>query len=151
MTENELVEKFKSENITLAPLGKRFIAYAIDDFIVAVLMCVAFSSAISAASSSEESLQMLFEYLTPHFIAVKIVYQTFFVYLYGATIGKMAVKIRVIYIHNIEKPGFYLSVIRSITRVISEAVLFIGFLWAFKNSKRQTWQDITAQTLVVNA
>ncbi|MDR3178069.1 MAG: RDD family protein [Campylobacteraceae bacterium] len=151
MTEEELVKKFESENITLASFNKRFVAYAIDDCIVAVLVCMAFWDMILEASFSEESLRMTLEYLTPYFIVTKIVYQAFFVYLYGATIGKIAVKIRIICIHNAQKPTFYLSCVRSVTRVVSEIVLFIGFLWAFKDDKRQTWQDAAAQTLVVNA
>ncbi|MDR1554512.1 MAG: RDD family protein [Campylobacteraceae bacterium] len=151
MTEEELIKKFESENITLASFTKRFIAYAIDDFIIAVLMCMSFAGIISTASSSEENLQMVLEYLTPYFIIAKIVYQSVFVYLYGATIGKIAVKIRVIYINSGEKPNFYISFIRSVVRIVSEAILFIGFLWAFKDSKRQTWQDVAAQTLVVDA
>ncbi|MDR2342820.1 MAG: RDD family protein [Campylobacteraceae bacterium] len=150
MTEDELVEKFKSEKITLAPFSKRFVAYAIDDFVVAFLVFIAFAGTISEASSSEENLQMVLEYLTPYFIIVKISYQMIFVYMYGATIGKIAVKIRVIYFYSGEKPNLYISLVRSVTRVISEAVLFIGFLWALKSDKRQTWQDVAAQTLVVN-
>ncbi|MDR0579848.1 MAG: RDD family protein [Campylobacteraceae bacterium] len=151
MTEEELVRKFESEKITLAPFSKRFVAYAIDDFIVAVLAFMAFASIISEASSSEESLRMVFEYLTPYFIIIKIAYQTIFVYLYGATIGKITVKIRIIYIYSAKKPDFYISFIRSVARIVSEAILFIGFLWAFNSNKKQTWQDVAAQTLVVNA
>jgi uncharacterized RDD family membrane protein YckC len=150
MTEDELVKKFESEKITLAPFSKRFVAYAIDDFIVAFLVFIAFAGTISEASSSEENLQMVLEYLTPYFVIVKIAYQMIFVYMYGATIGKIAVKIRVIYFYSGEKPNLYISLIRSVMRVVSEAVLFIGFLWAFKGNKRQTWQDVAAQTLVVN-
>ncbi|MDR1461485.1 MAG: RDD family protein [Campylobacteraceae bacterium] len=151
MTEDELVKKFESGNITLAPLSKRFIAYAIDDFIIAVLMYIAFNDTIFAIGSSKESLQAFFQYLTPYLIIAKIVYQAFFVYLYGATIGKMAVKVRVIYIHNGERPDFYMSFVRSVIRVVSETVFFIGFLWAFASNKRQAWQDVVAKTLVVNA
>jgi uncharacterized RDD family membrane protein YckC len=151
MTEEELVEKFESEKITLAPFSKRFVAYAIDDFIVAVLVFIAFAGTISEASSSEENLQTVLEHLSPYFVIVKIAYQMIFVYLYGATIGKIAVKIRIIHMYSVAKPNIYTSFVRSFVRIISEAVFFIGFLWAFKGNKRQTWQDITAQTLVVNA
>ncbi|MDR1285024.1 MAG: RDD family protein [Campylobacteraceae bacterium] len=151
MTERELIKKFESKNITLASFGKRFIAYTIDDFIVAALICIAFSDFVFAANSFKESLWIFVEYLSPYIVAVKIIYHTFFVCLYGATIGKMVVKIRVICIYNGETPDFYMSLIRATVRVISEAFLFVGFIWAFVNNKRQTWQDIIAKTLVVDA
>ncbi|MDR2790557.1 MAG: RDD family protein [Campylobacteraceae bacterium] len=151
MTEEELVEKFKSENITLSPLYKRVIAHAIDEFIIACFMFFAFYGMLEAASSSEEALSALVEYLAPYIVLMKIIYQTFFVRLYGATVGKTLMKIRIISMIDGQNPNIFLSLIRANMRILSEAVFFIGFLWALNGFKKQTWEDIGARTLVVNA
>ncbi|MDR2080963.1 MAG: RDD family protein [Campylobacteraceae bacterium] len=151
MTEEELVEKFKSENITLSPLYKRVIAHMIDEFIVACFVFFAFYDILGANAQNSEALSVIIEYLAPYIVLMKIIYQTFFVRFYGATVGKIAVKIRVISTIDGQNPNVFLSLVRANMRILSEAVFFIGFLWALKNFKKQTWEDIGAKTLVVNA
>ncbi|MDR2100749.1 MAG: RDD family protein [Campylobacteraceae bacterium] len=152
MTEEELIRKFQIEKITLSPFYKRIIAYAIDDFIIACFIFFAFHNMLAAANAqNEEALSALIQYLAPYIILLKVIYQAFFVWIYGATIGKMAVKIRVISTIDGQNPNILLSLVRSNIRIISEAVFFIGFLWALKNFKKQTWEDIAAKTLVINA
>ncbi|MDR0762428.1 MAG: RDD family protein [Campylobacteraceae bacterium] len=152
MTEKELVEKLESENITLASLYKRAAAHIIDDVIITFFVFFAFNDAFKTINmSSFEEISALMYYLSPYIILMKIAYQAFFVWMYGATAGKMAVKIRVISIINGQRPNILFSLIRANIRIISEAVFFIGFLWALNCFKRQTWEDIGAKTLVVNA
>jgi uncharacterized RDD family membrane protein YckC len=151
MTEEELVEKFESENITLSPLSKRAAAYVLDEVVVTILIFFAFSDAISAAGTEQESMRLVMERLLPYIILLKIAYHAFFVYAYGATLGKKALKIRVISIHNAANPNFVTALTRSLVRVISETFFYIGFLWVFRDYKKQAWQDLSAKTLVVNA
>jgi uncharacterized RDD family membrane protein YckC len=150
MTEEELVRKFESENITLSPLYKRVVAFAIDEFIIACFILFAFSDMLQNADSPE-ALSALMYYLAPYIILMKIIYQAFFVWAYGATIGKMAIKIRIISTIDGQKPDMLSAFVRSNTRIISEVIFFVGFLWALQNFKKQTWEDIAARTLVVNA
>jgi len=153
MTEEELVEKFESENITLSPLSKRAVAYVLDEVIVAILIFFAFGDAISAAGEGGD-IQLAMERLSlysPYIILIKIIYHAFFVYAYGATLGKKALKIRVISIHNAANPSFAAALTRSFLRLVSETFFYIGFLWALRDYKKQAWQDLGAKTLVVNA
>ncbi|MCF6173268.1 MAG: RDD family protein [Campylobacteraceae bacterium] len=78
-------------------------------------------------------------------------YQAFFVWAYGATPGKMLLKIRVISTVDLGNPNMIYSINRSLIRIVSESLFYIGFLWAFTNPKRETWHDKVAKTLVVNA
>lgn len=70
---------------------------------------------------------------------------------YGATIGKLAMKIRVIEINTLENPNVLVALNRAIFRVVSEMLFYLGFLWAMFDPARQGWHDKTAKTLVVNA
>ena len=116
---------------------------------VSVLFLVAFWG--SFKSDDPEETIMLINSLFIYIIALKIIYHGFFVWMYGATPGKMAAKIRVIFIDDIDNPSFSRAFLRASVRVLSEAFFYLGFFWAFMNVKRQTWQDMAAQTLVINA
>ncbi|MDR1976009.1 MAG: RDD family protein [Campylobacteraceae bacterium] len=152
MTEDELAKKLESENITLSPLTKRFFAHIIDDVVIAFFAFFAFSDMFEAVAGQDISVSLsLTQTLMPYIIVMKVVYQAFFVWMYGATVGKMAMKIRIISLADGQKPNMLFSFTRSNMRIISETVLFLGFLWALKDTKKQTWEDIAARTLVVNA
>jgi len=150
MTNEELIEKFESENITLSSLQKRGFAYLIDEVLISVLFAFIYLDQMPDTMSTEEmigAINSLFSYV----IVLKVIYQTFFVWMYGATLGKIAMKIRVISIDDLEKPSFILSLSRAAFRIISESIFYLGFIWAALNPKRETWHDKVASTLVVNA
>ena len=84
-------------------------------------------------------------------IILKVVYQTFFVWYYGATIGKIITKIRVIDVNSWDRVSLFSSFLRSGGRIFSEMFFYVGFLIGFFNDGRKTFHDITGKTLVVNA
>ncbi len=150
MTNEELIEKFENENLTLASLQKRGMAYMIDEILISVLFSLIYLDQMPANVSTEELIGIvnsLFGYL----VVIKVLYQTFFTWMYGATIGRIAMKIRVIATSDLENPNFVVALTRSAFRIISESLFYLGFLWAFLNPKRETWHDRVANTLVVNA
>ena len=150
MTNEELIEKFESENITLAPLQKRGLAYLIDEILVSVLFALIYLDQIPENITTEElinTINSLFGYV----VVLKVIYQTFFVWMYVATLGKIAMKMRVIATADLENPSLILSLSRAAFRIISESVFYLGFIWAYLNPKRETWHDRVANTLVINA
>lgn len=150
MTNEELIEKFERENITLAPLGKRALAYLIDELLVSLLFIFIYMDQIPPNATTEETITII-NSLVLYVMVLKVVYQTFFVWMYGATLGRIAMKIRVISLSDLEKPSFLLSLSRASFRIISESLFYLGFAWAMLNPKRETWHDKVAHTLVVNA
>jgi uncharacterized RDD family membrane protein YckC len=138
------------EGLELASIKKRSMAFFIDEMLLSFLLIIPMSDSFTNAITVEEVILLtnsfIFEYLL-----MKIVYQTFFVMQYGATLGKIAVKIRVIEIATLQNPSFICSLNRSIFRVISEMLFYLGFIWGMMDPARQTWHDKTAKTLVVNA
>ncbi|MBV5279097.1 MAG: RDD family protein [Campylobacteraceae bacterium] len=150
MTNEELIEKFETENITLAPITKRALAYFIDELLISVLFAFIYLDQMPDNTTMEENIQII-NSLFMYIVLLKVVYQTFFVWMYGATLGKIFLKIRVISTLDLENPTFLLSLSRASFRIISESLFYLGFLWAALNPKRETWHDKVANTLVVNA
>jgi uncharacterized RDD family membrane protein YckC len=147
---NEEIENIlHRENITLADIKKRASAFFIDEMLLSVLLVIALWDSFATAQTMEEMINLtntfVFEYMT-----IKIVYQTFFTMQYGATLGKIAMKIRVIEIKTLQNPSIVSALNRAIFRIISEMLLYLGFLWGMFDPARQTWHDKTARTLVVN-
>ncbi len=150
MTDEQIIESFERENITLASIRKRAFAYVIDEILISALFLIIYFGRIPADSSYEQTINLLNGMFT-YIILLKIIYQTFFVWAYGATPGKMLLKIKVISIIDLENPDILHALNRALVRIISESAFYIGFLWAFSNPKRETWHDKVAKTLVVNA
>ena len=148
---NEEVENvLHREGLALAPIKKRAMAFFIDEMLLSFLLIIAMSDSFSNAKTVEAMINLTNSYLF-EYLLMKIAYQTFFVMQYGATLGKIAMKIRVIEIATLQNPTLVCSFNRAVFRVISEMLFYIGFLWGMMDPARQTWHDKTAKTLVVNA
>lgn len=150
MTDEQIIEKFERENITLATIKQRTFAYTVDEILISILFMIIFFGKIPQDATYEQTLNLL-NSLFSYVVLLKIIYQTFFVWYYGATPGKMMFKIRVISTIDLENPNILYSLIRALVRIVSESFFYIGFLWALTNPKRETWHDKAAKTLVVNA
>ena len=150
MRDEEIIRRFERENITLASIKKRAFAYTIDEILISVLFMIIYFGQIPKDASYVETINLL-NGLFSYIILLKIIYQAFFVWAYGATPGKMLMKIRVISTIDLSNPNILYSLNRALIRIVSESLFYIGFLWALTNPKRETWHDKVARTLVINA
>ena len=141
-----------SNNLQLASMRSRALAYIIDDLLVTLIIIMIFWESIYAISEDTEALMYLLkaELVTP-LIILKIIYHTFFVWYFGATIGKIVAKIRVIDANEWGRVSIFSSFLRAVGRIFSEMFFYAGFLIGFFNEGRKTFHDITGKTLVVNA
>ena len=141
-----------SDNLQLASMRSRALAYVIDDLLVTIIIIMIFWESISALSHDMDAMTYLLkaELVTP-LIFLKVIYHTFFVWYYGATVGKIVVKIRVIDANEWGRVSMFSSFLRAVGRIFSEMFFYIGFLIGFFNEGRKTFHDITGKTLVVNA
>jgi len=137
------------EGITLAATKKRAMAFIIDELLLSFVLLIALWESFASASNIEEIINVTNSFVL-EYMALKIIYQTFFVLQYGASIGKIIMKIRVIEIKTLQNPNIVVSLNRAIFRVISEMLFYLGFLWGIMDPSRQTWHDKTAKTLVTN-
>jgi uncharacterized RDD family membrane protein YckC len=141
-----------STDLQLASLRSRALAFVIDDLLVTVIVMAIFWENIFAASQDMDAMMVLMEtQLAIPLIVLKIIYQTFFVWYYGATIGKIITKIRVIDANHWGRVSLFSSLLRATGRIFSEMFFYVGFLIGFFNDGRKTFHDIVGRTLVVNA
>ncbi len=148
---NEDIERLlHREGLELASIQKRAMAFFIDEMLLSFLLIIALWSSFAEAKNVEEMINLTNVYIL-EYMAMKIFYQAFFVMQYGASIGKIMMKIRVIEIRTGDNPNVISALNRAIFRIISEMLFYLGFLWGMLDPARQTWHDKTARTLVVNA
>ncbi len=140
-------------NEHIAPLKLRYKAFFIDEFIVSVVAMILMWNDLQNASVDVFSIVEVVSSWAPYIIALRIAYQAFFVWYYGATLGKMRAKIRVVSIdkaQNIGRVNLINSIIRAISRFISEAyLLYAGFFVAHFTKSNQTAHDFLAKTIVI--
>lgn len=148
---NEEIENIlHREEMTLASNRKRAIAFFIDEMLLSFLLVIALWDSFAMAKTMEEMIHVTNTFVL-EYMAMKIIYQAFFIMQYGASIGKIVMKIRVIEIRTVDRPNVISALNRAIFRVISEMLFYLGFLWGMLDPLRRTWHDHTAKTLVVDA
>jgi uncharacterized RDD family membrane protein YckC len=146
----EIQNILNREEMSLAPINKRATAFFIDELLLSFLLIIALWDSFSTAQTVEEMINITNTFLLEYML-MKIVYQAFFVMKYGASLGKIVMKIRVIEIATLQNPTIVSSINRSIFRIISETFFYLGFLWGMMDPTKQTLHDKTARTLVIDA
>ena len=147
---NEEIENIlHREGITLADTKKRAVALFIDELLLSFVLILAFWESFTSATDTEEIINLTNSFVLEYMV-LKIIYQAFFVFQYGASVGKIIMKIRIIEIATLNNPSIASSLNRAIFRVVSEMLFYLGFLWGMFDPARQTWHDKTAKTLVTN-
>ena len=124
-------------------------AFFIDEMLLSFLLVFALWDSFAQATNMEEMINITNTFVL-EYMAMKIFYQAFFTMKYGASVGKIIMKIRVIEINTLGYPNVLTSLNRAIFRVISEMLFYFGFLWGMLDPAKQSWHDKTAKTLVVN-
>jgi uncharacterized RDD family membrane protein YckC len=147
---NDKISNNDIQNLQLATFWPRIKAYIIDDILITFITAFIFWEQIKNAGDDMSSVMAVLNvYLVP-IMMLKISYHTFFVWYYGATVGKYLSKIRVIDHDTLSNISFMSSLVRAVARILSEMFFYLGFIFAFFNEARQTFQDKIAKTLVVN-
>lgn len=148
---NEEIENLlHRENMTLASIQKRSLAFFIDEILLSLLLMVILWDSFIGAKTTEDIIYVVNSFVL-EFMFMKIFYQAFFIMKYGASLGKIAVKIRVIEVQTLQTPNVVVSLNRGIFRVVSELFFYFGFLWGILDPARQALHDKTAKTLVIDA
>lgn len=146
----DIKELLHRESLVLASFKSRMVAMFIDAVFLSVIISFILLDKLSGMETYEEKIAVFLQYEI-YIIAIEIIYHAFFTAVYGASIGKIAMKIQVMEVNTASKPSVLAAVNRSIVRIISSKLMFLGFAWALLDPSRQTWHDKTARTVVVNA
>ena len=145
----EVEDRLSSAGLELASIQRRAVAFFIDELLLAFLFLIIIYDQVSALSETDALVALINSY-TLEYLTIKVVYQTFFVYQYSATLGKIFMKIQVVERTTLQKPIFASALNRGVFRIISEMIFYLGFVWAFYRKDRESWHDLSARTLVVN-
>jgi uncharacterized RDD family membrane protein YckC len=147
--QNDLEYRLFREELDLAPISKRAFAFIVDKILLSLIVVAAMGDRFGAEASWEQMLDAANK--TVLFVTVvELVYQGVFVKLYGATLGKMLFKIRVVDATMLDNPSIAHSFIRASMRIVNELLFYLGYVWAIFDPNRQGWHDKFAKTLVLN-
>ncbi len=139
-----------TDNLELASTRSRIKAFIIDDLAITFVVMLMMWDQIAASNGDYLTVLTLINGAFIQVITLKFLYQTFFIWYYGATLGKMIAKIRVIDFDNFGRVSLVHAILRSMGRILSEMVFYIGFIIAFYTKSKQTFHDKIGRTLVVN-
>lgn len=144
-----------SSELNYAGFSKRLLAGILDGFILGIgafviSFVVSFVTAINS-SGLATSTPSRFSTLTN--LVVLILEFSYYIYFIGAkgqTPGKMALGIKVVKVGTSEAPGYLKAFLREVVgKLLSVIILFLGYLWMLWDSKKQTWHDKIAGTIVI--
>lgn len=149
MNDEQIERQLQHEGLKLSTTNIRAIAFMIDDMIISIIFAIIFWDKFKTLVDPS-ALVLFINSLFLYILAVKTIYQTIFIAMYGQTLGKMVMKIRVINREYFDEPSYMESLQRGVVRALSEVVFYLGFIWANFTPLKQTWHDKYAKTLVVN-
>lgn len=136
----------------------RFLAVLIDGFIIVIIsviisipfvilniaLTIQFKEGAALISIMITSIQQFVN------IVIGVAYSVYFIGKRGQTPGKMILKLKVVNIGTPNPPGFIRAFLREIIgKPISAFFFLLGFFWAIWDSKKQTWHDKIAGTVVI--
>jgi uncharacterized RDD family membrane protein YckC len=145
----DLEERLFRENIQLAKIEKRVLAHAIDDVILSIILFIIIAESISTAQSQAEMILLVNSFLF-EFMFIKFIYHSVFTALYGGSLGKIIMKIKVVNTLDFGEISILDSLNRSFMRLFSEMIFWLGFLWGVFDPNKQSWHDKSAKTIVVD-
>lgn len=140
-----------NDELELASMSSRVKAFIIDDLLISLVFVILFWEKITSSDGELMNMLIIMNENVMQVLFLKFIYQGFFVWYYGATIGKIVAKIKIIDYNDFGRVSLITSFVRSITRIFSEMFFYIGFIFGFFNDGRQTLHDKISRTLVVNA
>lgn len=148
--DEQLDSLIQREQVSLASIRQRAAAFGIDELLLSLILIVILWDSMAKAATLEAMIAVTNSFLL-EYMAIKIIYQTFFTMQYGASLGKIVMKIRVIEISTLSNPRFLSAFNRSVFRIVSELLFYLGFFWAMLDPYHRSWHDRTGRTLVINA
>ena len=152
----------ENNSLSVASMQKRISAFVIDDIIISLFFMIIFYDQITALVAgagtggeiSQGTMEMMNTFLAENIIvvfAIKVIYHTVLVWQNGMTIGKYAVKIKVVSLHTEQRPSFQQAFLRASVRLISDTFFYLGYIMAFFTPMRQTLHDKLSHCVVVYA
>ena len=123
-------------NFVYAKLWKRIVASIIDSFILGLVE-------LPLSLIEYKWLNLLV------YIIISVSYPVYFIGSRGQTLGKIAMKIKVVK-EDGGRVDYGTAFFRETIGKFVSSFIGLGLLWAIWDKKKQTWHDMMASTLVIN-
>ena len=152
--DEKIQELLDRENLKLADTGSRALAWLLDNVLLSLIFTLIHLTTLQNLSDAQGNVDymMLREFMLENgwqAYCLKIAYDTLFVWLYGASLGKMLFKVRIITLGLVDKPNFIESLLRSFGKFVGEGLFFITYFFAFGDEFRRTLHDRLVKTLAI--
>lgn len=147
--EEKIEEMLTRENLQVSPISKRIWAHVVDDLLISFIIIAILWERIEAAQEIDAMVMIVNQAVLEIFF-LKTIYHGFFTWQYGATLGKMLMKIRIIDLEMLDKPAPLNALNRAVVRSINEFLFYFGFVFAFFDPFKRALHDRTAKTLVID-
>ncbi len=135
----------ETSTVVYASFGKRFLAVLIDIILVGFVTSILGSITGTVSTTSTGTYTM-----NPLGTLAGFVYYVAMIHKYGATVGKMALNIRVQDMTTGQNLDIIHAILREIVgKMLSGIALGLGYLWMLWNPQKQTWHDMIAKSIVV--
>lgn len=122
-----------------AGIGRRFLALLIDGIIIGIIGSILYSSFGSGGGGGST-------------FVLDLLYEVVLLALWGGqTLGKKICGVRVVDAATGGPIGIGKALVRTLVKDILSPILLLGYLWAIWDSRKQTWHDKLAGTIVVKA
>jgi uncharacterized RDD family membrane protein YckC len=133
--------------LDLASILRRFGALLVDGLIFNFTVSILNQFLVAAIVSQSQAAAILVSFIFP--FAVWLVYEGLMLQYKGQTLGKMAVRIKVVTPEgNDVTPGQ--AWLRSFIRLALNLTIIVDYIPAFFSHERRTIHDMAAKTLVIN-
>jgi len=144
----DIQERLEREGLKPASVLKRAVSMTIDDMLVSLIIVIAFSSQFASAKTYEQVLMLTNELFGFIFVAYTL-YHWIFTTLYGKTVGKMIMKIRVVDQDTLDSPSWGRSFLRSLMRNFDEMFFYLGMAYAVVDPLNRAVHDVVGKCVVV--
>ena len=139
--------------LPLAGIGRRFLGYLIDGVVLSLAYLVLSSIFTSTTTVLTTTGSVTVRTGSPLADALLLIIEAaYFTLLWsrqGASLGQMAMGVKVVDASTGGRVGQTQALVRFVGYIVSGIVIFIGFIWAFFDARKQGWMDKMANTLVV--
>ena len=142
-------DKIYREKLVLAGIAERFFAFLIDKVLISIVFVVMIWDEIIPLQKDYVSVMQYLQNNILYFVALDFVYETIFICMYGATLGKIALKIKIVSLELFDRPRFIYVLIRTMCKIVGENLFYAPFFMIFFSPIRQTLHDFFGKTLVI--
>ncbi|ANV97387.1 hypothetical protein BBW65_00485 [Helicobacter enhydrae] len=150
MNNRDLIEeKLYREQIVLAPILRRFFAINIDLLLVSFIFQMFFWNDLKSISGDTQAVVQFVSGYSLHLLLFMFVYEWLMTYAYGATLGKIVCKIRVVSIALLDHPAIVAAFLRALLKMLQFFIIPPLFCLVFFTFLRQGLHDWLAKSIVI--